>query len=151
MVLDIKPSDALVVTVFVMGGITTVTNTITALLSRRAGIKAEEVKAQLAVTAAQVADTAANAATKAAEVKDALAKTDAVVATSLASIVETGNATHVLVNSQYGEALQTSAFALRALANLTKDASIEAAAVSAEEKLANHKAKQAELDKSKKQ
>ncbi len=89
---------------------------------------------------------AKRAAVKAEEVKTALAQTDSTVARSLAAIVTTGNDTHMLVNSQYGEALQSSALAYRALANLTKDPETEKAALDAEEKLAKHREKQRALD-----
>jgi hypothetical protein len=105
----------------------------------KAAAKAEEVKEA-------VDKVAMTAAIKAEEVKRALESTNATVEHNLTKIVETGNSTHVLVNSQMGRALLMAATTLRALAKLTNDPEIAVAASNAEAELVDHRAKQATLD-----
>lgn len=75
----------------------------------------------------------------------------ALMRSKVAQVEKTGEAVHVLVNSNMGLQLRVSAVALRRVADMTSDTGDARAAEMAEQLLAEHEAKQAAVDASEQQ
>lgn len=98
-------------------------------------LKVEAVRVQAEVAARRVG-----------EVKAELVASNEVANHKLDDIAKTGNAVHVLVNSNMGVQLKISAVALRRVADLTNDDKDILAAKMAEDLLNAHEVKQATVD-----
>lgn len=82
------------------------------------------------------------------QVKESLAASDEQLHSRLDEMAATGQATHVLVNSNMGEQLKLNALLSRRMADLTKIPEDIQAAKCAEAKLQDHESKQAMVDRS---
>jgi hypothetical protein len=99
----------------------------------------------------QVKATAQVAADKVEEVKAALTDTNTQTKDKLDDLAKTANATHTLVNSNFGVILKTASIALHRVAELTGHADDITAASSAQKALDDHESKQATIDAMKKE
>jgi hypothetical protein len=105
-----------------------------------------ETKTAIDETGNRAEEAAVKAENTAHKVESTLLKTTKTQAGKLDKIVKTSNDTHILVNSNMGISLKTSAVALRRVADLTGDPDDVSAAEVAEKALQEHEAKQDKVD-----
>lgn len=110
------------------------------------GLRAQDLKAFTVKAATEHKEEAAKISTKTDEVKKELAIQNSEKAAAMEDLTKVALATHVLVNSKYGESLRKSATALRKLADITKSDFDVNAASEAEKDLAIYSVNQSALD-----
>jgi hypothetical protein len=111
-----------------------------------AAVKVEELATKQDEVARVTAQQLDDAAAKVKEVKAALADSDTATANQLHDIAKTGEATHILVNSNMAAQLKISMIALKRLAELTNHPDDMAAAELAAKNYHEHEIKQAKVD-----